>query len=303
MKAFVRFTTIFHDIRKHFGLSLEAYIVADVVYTLQNSKKSKIPGWYYGSRDYMASEMGISRRSIINHINDLIDKKLLERDEETNYLRTTDLWDEIYIDFKDAQGVQNLHTPPVQNFHAGGASFSQPGCANFSHNNNIIDNNSNTIVNTTDVVLTPLPEKPKKTRAKSSKVAARQEKAASLYSDFIDAYYIFYKERHDNVPPRIDGGSGNAAKSLIAHFKTVARTKHPDLLEENIDGTVIEMIEFIFFNWQSVRPFLRDQYDLKQISANINNIMADIKKTPPDQRRTKDAADAYVYFKNYFNGK
>lgn len=160
-----------------------------------------------------------------------------------------------------------------------------------------------TIVNTTDVVLTDLTNKSKKPRAKSSKVAARQAKAETLYTLFMDAYYVFFKERHDGVPPRIDGSSGNAAKSMIAYLKTVARSKHPDADESKVDSLVIEMIEFIFYNWQSIRPFIRDQYDLKQISSNINNIMADIKQTPVDERRVKNASDAYVYFKNYYNEK
>lgn len=129
-------------------------------------------------------------------------------------------------------------------------------------------------------------------------------KTKSLYSRFIDAYYIFYQEIN-GLPPKIDGASGAASKQIIAHLKTVARSKDPNLKndDDRLDQEVIKMADFIFFNWSLVRPFLRDQYNLMQINSNLNNIMADIKGTPAEKRKQKDSTDAFVYFKDFYNGK
>lgn len=128
-------------------------------------------------------------------------------------------------------------------------------------------------------------------------------KVKGLFHKFIDAYYLFYNERN-GLPPKIDGAAGNAAKSIIAYLKTVARNRNGDLPEEQLEEEVVKATEYIFINWSLVRPFLRDQYNLTQINSNLNNIMADIKSTPVEQRAKADNQQAYTYFKDYFkNGK
>lgn len=161
--------------------------------------------------------------------------------------------------------------------------------------NNISTNNDNTkLSNNTNVLFVG---------SDDSDCLDEIKKEKPLYSKFIDAYYLFYKERN-GLPPKIDGAAGNAAKSIISYLKTVARTRNGDLLEEQLEYEVVKATEYIFINWSLVRPFLRDQYNLTQINSNLNNIMADIKATPVEQRAKADNQQAYTYFKDYFkNGK
>lgn len=168
--------------------------------------------------------------------------------------------------------------------------------------NNIDTNNDNTkLSNNTSVLFVGGSSDSLNDQKEKEKDSAKKEKG--LYQKFIDAYYLFFNERN-GLPPKIDGASGNAAKSIISYLKTVARNKNGDLPEGQLEDEVVKATEYIFINWSLVRPFLRDQYNLTQINSNLNNIMADIKSTPVDQRSKADNQQAYTYFKDYFkNGK
>lgn len=85
------------------------------------------------SRPKMAEEMGISKQSILNLIEALIEKGFVKRDDKTAYLKTTRLWDLVY--FQDfLAGKESL--PP-----AGKESLPQGGKESLP-DNDTLDNTS-----------------------------------------------------------------------------------------------------------------------------------------------------------------
>lgn len=169
--------------------------------------------------------------------------------------------------------------------------------------NNISNNNDTTkLSNNTSVLFVGENSDSLEDQKGKEKNSAKKEN--KLYPKFIEAYYLFYQELN-GIPPKIDGAGGNAAKQIISYLKTVAKAKDKTLGDdaERLEAEVVKMIEYIFINWRLVRPFLQNQYNLMQINSNLNNIMADIKATPVEQRKKADNIEAYNYFKNYSYAK
>jgi len=86
------FTTILHDKRKELGLNLIEYCVADTIYNLSSNPSSPVQGWCYAAKETLADILDTTRQTIHSSINRLIDKGLVEKNEETKYLRTTSAW-------------------------------------------------------------------------------------------------------------------------------------------------------------------------------------------------------------------
>jgi hypothetical protein len=124
------YTTIIHQARIKLEITNNEYCVADVIYHLSNNPASKIPGWCFASREVIADFLGLARRSICTIIDKLVEMELVEKDEQTKYLRTTKKWYESVIlqrikySAETAPIVQKLHTEcaetalqPVQKLH------------------------------------------------------------------------------------------------------------------------------------------------------------------------------------------
>ena len=88
-----RYTLILHSARKQLDITINEYCLADTVHKLSGNR-STVPGWCYASKEHLGHSLGVSRQSIHNMINKLKGKALVEVQEETGYLRTTDLWRE-----------------------------------------------------------------------------------------------------------------------------------------------------------------------------------------------------------------
>src|SRR5690349_9181065 len=86
-----RYTVILHHPRKKLGMTINEYCLADTVHKL-SSTRSMVPGWCYASKEHLADSLGFSRRSIHNMINSLKGKGILEVQQGTGYLQTTELW-------------------------------------------------------------------------------------------------------------------------------------------------------------------------------------------------------------------
>ena len=86
------FTTIQHIPRTKYGLSNNDYCVADAIYHLSNNPNSIVFGWCFATRETLGSFFDLSKRTIINSINTLKAKDLIEVDNQTKYLRTTQKW-------------------------------------------------------------------------------------------------------------------------------------------------------------------------------------------------------------------
>jgi len=135
-KGNLTYTLVLHQARNKLGLALMEYCVADCIYHLSNNPQSKIQGWCYSSKENMAKFLGTSSATIFNNINKLIEKGLVEKDEETKYLRTTKKWYEnvIVSDHKEVlYPIKKLYTRPSRNFI--------PDYKETLYNNNNIDNN------------------------------------------------------------------------------------------------------------------------------------------------------------------
>jgi|GraSoiStandDraft_4_1057263.scaffolds.fasta_scaffold101322_3 hypothetical protein len=88
-----RYTMIFHHARKQLAISIHEYCLSDTVNKLSGNR-SHVPGWCYASKEHLGSVLGVSRRSIHNMITSLKKRNILEVQDGTGYLRTTDLWRE-----------------------------------------------------------------------------------------------------------------------------------------------------------------------------------------------------------------
>jgi len=94
------FTTIQHDPRLKFDLSNDAYCVADAIYNLANNPSSIAPGWCYAGRQSIADLFGISKRSVQRAIQELLGKKLVMVNDETNFIRTTQKWFDEFVQYQ-----------------------------------------------------------------------------------------------------------------------------------------------------------------------------------------------------------
>ena len=88
-----RYTLILHSARKALDITINEYCLADTVHKLSGNR-STVPGWWYASKEHLGSVLGVSRRSIHNMINSLKGRGILELQEDTGYLRTTEAWRE-----------------------------------------------------------------------------------------------------------------------------------------------------------------------------------------------------------------
>jgi DNA-binding MarR family transcriptional regulator len=78
---------------KQLNITLNEYCVAAVIKTLSRDNNTVAPGWFYGSKEYLANTLSLSRQTIHSIINKLIEKNIIERETETSYLRITERCD------------------------------------------------------------------------------------------------------------------------------------------------------------------------------------------------------------------
>lgn len=93
----ITYTTILHSARENLGITTNEYCVADIIYHLSNNPKSKIQGWCYASRQTIGKFIGVTKQSIFSTIKRLEKKNIIEKDDETKYLRTTEKWFNIVV--------------------------------------------------------------------------------------------------------------------------------------------------------------------------------------------------------------
>lgn len=88
-----RYTLVLHSARKQLKITINEYCLADSINKL-SSNRSTMPGWCYASKEHLGKTLGVSRRSIHNMLNSLKKKALIEIQDDTGYLRTTEVWRE-----------------------------------------------------------------------------------------------------------------------------------------------------------------------------------------------------------------
>lgn len=92
------YTTILHDKKKELGISLNEYVIADVVYHLSKKGKCK------AKRTYLAEIIGVTRPGLFKIINSLIEKGLVESNDDKSLSSTEEWVNKVYMDSK-----QSLH--------------------------------------------------------------------------------------------------------------------------------------------------------------------------------------------------
>lgn len=97
------FTTIKHSPRVKFNLSNNDYCIANAIYHLSNNPESKFKGWYHGKVETLGIMFNLSRASAYNSVTKLINKKLVEKNEESGFLKTSKLWWDEFVNFEIGQ--------------------------------------------------------------------------------------------------------------------------------------------------------------------------------------------------------
>jgi hypothetical protein len=92
-------TIINHPIRKALNLSVHEYCVLDEIYVLCHNKK--YGGWCVASKKYIGKILDLSDRTVHTHINTLLAKGYIIKDDKTGWLQTKDEFNEIKANKKD----------------------------------------------------------------------------------------------------------------------------------------------------------------------------------------------------------
>lgn len=86
------FTIISHGVRSKLKLSMTEYAVADIIYRLSINGKSFL-GWCFASKSVLAVKLGLTKRTIINLVETLLKKKIIEKHKgKPRYLRSSEIW-------------------------------------------------------------------------------------------------------------------------------------------------------------------------------------------------------------------
>ncbi len=134
-----KWTTIDHEVRELFNLSLNEYALADSVYYLSRG------GWCDASREYLGNFFGVSKRSAISIIKNLESRELLERNAKDK-LRTTEKWNNAIEGTKKSRPSSGEESSPGgEDSSPDTVKFLHPGGEETSPNINIYNNNNNNI--------------------------------------------------------------------------------------------------------------------------------------------------------------
>lgn len=129
------YTTIIHPVRKEFKLSCNEYCVLDTIMRMQNNESH----WCYMSKETMAKDFDLSKQSVINIINSLIDKELVYKSPATKHLRVTSVFLDSLNDYKKfTDGKDSLQIESKK--------FTETGKKSLPNNNT---NNKNTFIRPT----------------------------------------------------------------------------------------------------------------------------------------------------------
>lgn len=89
----ITYSLILHQQRERLGISITEYCIADMVYHYGGLEKSRqMGGWCYASKQQLANNLSVNKRTIERGINELLKKGLLEKESETKHLRSTSKW-------------------------------------------------------------------------------------------------------------------------------------------------------------------------------------------------------------------
>jgi len=154
-KETLTYNVIVHPIRKKLELSLLQYCVADSIYHLSNNPNSKIKGWCYASKTTIADLMGVSERCVFSNLKVLVEKNLIEKNEDSSYLRTTSKWYENVVLVRAKKEYEEV-SGGMKKVHSGYEESAVKHTAQISYNSNNKDSNINNKEEAKQVLQEPL---------------------------------------------------------------------------------------------------------------------------------------------------
>lgn len=302
------YTTILHAVRKQFGLSCNEYCVADMIRGLSGNPESPVPGWCNASRGYLATELDLSRQSVITIIQKLIEKQLVE-ENQSKHLRSTALFYSAVTGCKETlQGVKKLDTltqiepEGVKNLDRGCKETLQAGCKEtlqggvkkldtiIIDNNNTLDNTTNTLKEEPAVadapvseeeIQDPVPEKGESSRLRQSpKIPGEQKPPSSatpptivtqirrLIEEKVDGYYWSVKD-------------GAAAKQLASKFQSAILKKSGTCTDEDVLNALTYMIDHT-----SSLPQFFHFTDVPALNSKFNEIITQLRNNSIQRKST-----------------
>lgn len=240
------FTTIQHRFRKDHQLSCNEYVLMDMIYHLSTNPDANVRGWCYMSRVQMAEELNVTKQTILNLINKLVEKGFLEKDVITTFLKTTKKWNSVYF----TNGKKSLPVPDLDGKEilplSGKKSLPDDGKESLPYNNTLYNDNIDNTLFT--------------------------EKKISVYAECMDLYndFIILKT---TKKARITKTTGSSLKKIIAYIQGNTKTK----TEESVPIA----LKYIFDSYDLWDTFHKKNIELHQIESNLINILNAIKNGSP----------------------
>lgn len=92
MGSSLSYNLILHEVRDFLGLTTNEYCVADSIYHLSNNPVGIVSGWCTASKTELGKCAGVTEQSIHSMLKKLISLGLVQKDEKTKFLKTTQKW-------------------------------------------------------------------------------------------------------------------------------------------------------------------------------------------------------------------
>ncbi len=130
----------------------------------------------------------------------------------------------------------------------------------------------------------------KKPAQDPSKSKARTRKPPGAEKDhdwqrWVDAWFEFFKARHDGIAPMFNGAQSSALKGLRQYLCKVAT-----MIEgKTVDDAGFGAWNYILDNWDRLREWLQEQFDLTVVLKKINDILNSLKNGTKTNRGTNSS--------------
>lgn len=127
----------------------------------------------------------------------------------------------------------------------------------------------------------PKEKKPARPRAKS----APGSEIDHDWQRWVDAWFDFFKAKHDNIDPMFNPAQASALKRLREYLCKVAT----QVDGKSRDDCGFAAWTYILDNWDRLREWLQEQFDLTLILKKINDILNSLKNGTKSNRGTNSS--------------
>lgn len=94
-------------------------------------------------------------------------------------------------------------------------------------------------------------------------------KQKSLYTHFLETWYLYYRNENNGIDPKFTGVDGKALKQIIAYLKQI---------NGGNERVALNNWKQILSKYHELKEFHRDNLDLKYINSRLNVIIREIIK-------------------------